>query len=756
MTDLVLDGCSSSPLGGYLSSLGLLRATTRLLDNQALGYWRRQRFVLRSRFPDVNSLVDELHERFVPEGIVSPWNNGSGFAVNNANRAAAESLAWVREASDSRLSVLRSAVQAGDRVVAEGTRRGWGGTGGALWDDKRKRDVLSLCRTEFPDSALPWLDSVVALGQDADPTFSRLLGTGGNFGRQDLSNTYRARVRAVLTDKHGRDWLKSALSGAESVPYLRDAVGQFDPGRAGGIQSSPWEKADDKGFVNPWRFLLTVEGALLFATAVVRRHGAEHADAALPFQVRGSTSGHDTAAADEPILAELWAPEWSTPTRLPEIAHLLAEGRAQWRARPARSGLDFARAVANLGVDRGIDGFQRTVFVDRHGQSPLAVPAGRIAVAERAGVALLGALDPWLERLRRIRLPASVATQLRGLDQALFMHARSGAAADLVTVFAALGRCHGAVARSSATREGVHPLVLPAGRELLAHLRPAAAGDHAVRIALALATGRDTTTASGSPHAPTLRGLRPLLTPVREDARSMPQWSEAPAPTSLASGLAAALAEAARRRCFTDAATEVAVGKPDQEVVAAVVGARIAFSRGVVVRPPDIGHFVEGHADDTRIAEVLAGLLTVDWSNCEDRCLGDTAKAIDPALDLILSFAADDVIILPTDDGGTRRIVLRPGTGWPALLAAGRVAEVLTDAARRLRISGLKHVVEPRTAAPDGRRLASALLLRVGSADTLAALDRISVLPDKQRFADKETPYDQQAYLRCRTHAAAR
>jgi CRISPR-associated protein Csx17 len=171
--------------------------------------------------------------------------------------------------------------------VAVARERGWGGKGEDLWDKARKRDVLRLCRNEFPDHALLWLDAAVALGQDTDPAYSRLLGTGGNFGRQDLSATYLARLHSVLTDRHSRGWLYSMLSGEESTPYLRDAVGQFDPGRAGGLQPSPLEKADDKGFVNPWAFLLTVEGALLFASAVVRRHGAEYTRVALPFQVHG-------------------------------------------------------------------------------------------------------------------------------------------------------------------------------------------------------------------------------------------------------------------------------------------------------------------------------------------------------------------------------------------------------------------------------------------------------------------------------------
>jgi len=546
MTELTLPGFRTTPLGSYLGALGLLRAVTRLIDSEAAGHWERQRLTLTSLFTTIDELVDELLARFEPEAIVSPWNEGAGFVPKGSNRTAAEAVEAMRKSTDPRLARLREAIAAGDRVVERGLSFGWGGKGSDLWDKNRKPELLVLCRSELPDHALPWLDAVVALGQDDDPAYSRLLGTGGNFGRQDLSATYLARLQSVLTDRRTREWLHSLLSGRESTPYLRDAVGQFDPGRAGGIQSSPWENADEKGFVNPWAFLLTVEGALLFATAVVRRHGAEYARVALPFQVHGSTAGYPTQAPGENVLGELWAPEWSAPARLDELTHLLAEGRAEWNGRPARSGLDFARAVSTLGVDRGIGAFERHLFVDRHGRNPLALPAGRIEVRRRRGVQVLAGFDAWLDRLRRAELPSQVETGLRAVEQALFDHAGSGIPDLLVEVIAAVGRCHEAVARSGAARGFVRPLLMRDGRALLDELREAAADDVELRVALAFATARDT-----KPSLP----LRGLLSPVTVGPPL--EWTRRPTLAPLSSGLGVALAEAARRRGFPGAVDEV-------------------------------------------------------------------------------------------------------------------------------------------------------------------------------------------------------
>ncbi|MGH3905518.1 MAG: type I-G CRISPR-associated protein Cas8g1/Csx17 [Pseudonocardiaceae bacterium] len=735
MTELTLPGCRTTPLGSYLAALGLLRALTRLLDDDATGRWERQRFVLTSRFVTLDELVDELLGRFEPEAIVSPWNAGSGFAGNGKNVTAERALQAVRQSGDLRLARLKEAVGAADRVVELGRERGWGGKGDDLWDKARKRDVLGLCRNEFPDHALPWLDAAVALGQDDDPAYSRLLGTGGNFGRQDLSATYLARLQSVRTDHRSRGWLYSLLSAAESTPYLRDAVGQFDPGRAGGIQSSPWEKADDKGFVNPWAFLFTVEGALLFATAVVRRHGAEYGRAALPFQVRGSAVGYPTQAPGEGVLGELWAPEWSAAAGLDEITHLLAEGRAEWNDRPVSSGLDFARAVSTLGVDRGIAAFERHLFVDRHGQNPIAVPAGRIEVRRRRGVDLLGGLDGWLGRLRRGELPSQVQNRVRAVEQALFTHARSGDPELLADVIAALGRCHEAVARSGSVRHSVRPLVLAGGPALFDELRGATADDAELRIALALATARDPEPTSTLP-------LRALLSPVTVErtvhgmrthrarkADTPGGWTGRPALAPLSGGPVAALAEAARRRAFPGAVDEV-----ETDLVPAVKGVRIGYQRGVRVTAAAVQSLVAGELDDDRLADLLAGLLTVDWTGTPDADLYGGAPRSDPALDLLLPFTGTVPLRLP------HRALLRPGSAWPALLCAGRTGQVLADAAHRLRIAGLRHVVTPASAPHDGARLAAALLLRVPDRDRADALWRVAVRPESTSEQNQEIP----------------
>ena len=44
----VLDGCSPVPLASYLKALGVFRLVAEQADPQARGFWRDERFVLRT------------------------------------------------------------------------------------------------------------------------------------------------------------------------------------------------------------------------------------------------------------------------------------------------------------------------------------------------------------------------------------------------------------------------------------------------------------------------------------------------------------------------------------------------------------------------------------------------------------------------------------------------------------------------------------------------------------------------------------
>lgn len=734
MSGLRFDGCRAEPLGTYLQGLGWWRVVTKLADPRARARWDRGALVLDTSRSQAE-LLSAVAQRFSPLPIVSPWNNGSGFA-NNGKAATAESvLAQVRSSSDSRLARLRTVVEAADQVVADGKARGWCGKT-ELWNKDRKLDVVVLCRNSFPDDALEWVDATVVLGQDTDgaitPTFSRLLGTGGNFGRQDVSATYLQRALGVLADPdRSAAWLRAAVLGHEDVPYLRAAVGQFDPGRAGGIQSSPREKQDDQGFANPWAFLLTIEGAMFFAGAAVRRQGALSAGAAVPFLVRSSPVGYGSAAARETVHAELWAPTWRSAAGLPEVEQLLREGRADWNRTPARTALDMVRALASRGVDRSATAFVRHLFVERLGQNPLAVPAGRIEVREHEAVALLAPLDRWLNRLRSDTISQAVAMRLRQYDAAQFSLAASRDSGGLGRVLIALGALHAAVARSGGARAQARtPLLI---RNTSRWWEALDGSSPEFRIAAALVSGRDVS--RGAPGPPVTGTIRALLSPIAATGNRL-AWSERPTPVE-ANGIVPALAAAHRRRLHL--ATAHATRQPAvEQVTPAVRGVRSAFHSGLPAPLADVVALASGELDEQLLNDWVLGLMLLDWAGTgqdvkPDAPSSNAATFVPPALALLLPFAAPDALrVLTAADRAPEQIALRPGEGWHAQLHAGDVDGVCQDAARRLRISGLPALVDPDhlgTTGLDGDHVSAALLVPTTNAARLSALRRVAHLP---------------------------
>src|SRR6266536_3425235 len=102
---IVLTGCRTEPLGGYLQGLGVRRDVARLADPDAMAHWQAGRMVLTTRL-GADELVEVLRVLFEPLPIVSPWNAASGFAGNGRNVEAERALAAIRASDDPRFGPL--------------------------------------------------------------------------------------------------------------------------------------------------------------------------------------------------------------------------------------------------------------------------------------------------------------------------------------------------------------------------------------------------------------------------------------------------------------------------------------------------------------------------------------------------------------------------------------------------------------------------------------------------------------------------
>jgi CRISPR-associated protein Csx17 len=249
--------------------------------------------------------------------------------------------------------------------------------------------------------------------------FPPLLGTGGNDGRLDFSNNYMQRVVACLGEQ--AQAISSTLFESSDSSRFQGVMGMYAPASS--------------SRVNPWDFVLLIDGALLFAGAATRQLQVQHAASlAFPFHARAA-GGHDTLATPDEAKSrdELWLPLWNHASSLREVRGLIAEGRAKVgqgaHQRSAQSGLDFARAVSQLGVDRGLIGFQRFGFHERNGLAYFATPLGRYDAVEVASARLIDEVDAWFQRLRRSaqgeRVPVQVARATRALENAFFAVTRN-------------------------------------------------------------------------------------------------------------------------------------------------------------------------------------------------------------------------------------------------------------------------------------------------------------------------------------------
>jgi len=676
---VILPGCAPVPLAHYLKALGVLRLVAEQADPAAAGCWQRDTFVLQSTL-DRGALVDFFLHRYQPTPILASWNGGSGFYKKDN----AEAIEAIEAGACARMQHYRQAIGAGRRAVATAGLK-------EKPSPELKESLLLACRNELPEPTLLWLDAAFVLTADG-AKYPPLLGTGGNDGRLEFTNNFMQRLAEVMQPADGvptaasNAWLRQSLFG-ELTPAGRSKapIGQFFPGAAGGVNGTSGFDADSA--VNPWDYVLMLEGALLFASASVKRlEAGQPGVLAYPFCVKQAGVGYASAAGadEEGARAEMWLPLWERPATLSELTAVLGEGRAQVGKRAARNGVDFTRAVVTLGVDRGLSAFQRFGFQVRNGLAYFATPLERVAVRRNARADLLSEADGWMARLRdkagptAKQPPAPVSRALRHLEGRILELCKHNDAARFQAVLIALGGAEHAVARSLrwATETAfLRPLQGLSQR----WLGEADTGSREFRLAAALAS------LAGSFGEDWL-ALRCHLEPVETSRRGQfawaahatndVEWSTAPLPDVLNAIFARRLIRAEK------AGTG---GLPGTARCCASVA--------------DIAAFIEGETDDALLADLLWGMILIDWS-----AVTESPPALDacapPALYALLKLC-----FLP------QRATEEPIPLVPAIhrrAAAGDGVAASQLAARRLHASGfppalreipLRGAVVQRTAA---------------------------------------------------------
>lgn len=710
--EIVLSGCAPAPLAAYLKGLAVLRLVAEQAgDPDITGCWRNDVFVLQTRLTR-DELIEFFLQCYEPTPLVAPWNGGSGFYPKD-NREAVAALAG---SQSPRFEVYRKVINLCQDEVKQHCLN-------ESPKNEEKALLLNRLRNQAPEGLLRWMDAAAILSDDG-PRYPPLLGTGGNDGRLDFTNNFMQRLGELFDVSSGepntesQGWLSTALFGAVIPGLPERSIGQFAPGSAGGPNASAGFEGAAR--INPWDFVLMLEGALLFAASAARR--LESSTATLlsaPFTVRSrlATVGTGASSDDAEARGEIWMPLWHAPFTLEEVQSLFSEGRAALGTRPARDGLDFARAVAHLGVDRGIAAFQRYGFLMRSGKAFLGTPLARVPVKRNPKADLIDEIGDWLDRTQRHarddKAPQSFRALAAQLDAALFALTQRAERQAVERVLRLLGRIEALAAVSPSVRDAIAPVP-----EL--SLRWAMESDDGgteFRIALALAglslRGEDA-------GKPVTIGLRPHLVPVSRDGRGwdtlsrLACWGQGGIERNLAGLLQRRWIEAMRMSA-------------EGELLRSRTGAAL----------DDVHRFISGDTDDRRTAELMHGLACVNLEGWQSR--SDSPRTEMPTAYSLLKpfFTAESLLKtinwLPPDRS------LRLPAEIPARLAADDVNAALRLAWQRLRVIGCKLPGRDPPRVPrggDGPRLLGALTIPLTFTDTRRLLKGLDFDPEVE--ADTE------------------
>jgi CRISPR-associated protein Csx17 len=696
-TRQVLPGLRSAPLASYLAGLGLIRLLGEQADPGATAAWAPDGLAITTYIEDIAAW---LAHSYVPTPVLSPWNNGSGFGPKDKEPVVR--LKALREHPSPRLSRFEEAIGVAEAVVRE-------------CSGSDKRSVVLEFRNRCPDELLPWIDATVALtGNDTE--FPPLLGTGGNDGRLDFSTNFHQCLLDVMDTPRSMAQAHDLLCGTETEQLAGVPIGQFDPASAGGPGSSKFGSAT--ALVNPWGYVLFVEGALLFASSAARRNQVDAGRAAMPFTVFGSPDGSSSGAAGEESRGEVWAPLWDSDFTLGEIQQLFAEARASWRGRPARRAADFYAATRTLGVTRGVGAFTRFGLQRRNGLAFAAVPLDRVQVREQREVRLAAQVEDWANRAGGGEASAAVAAASRQFQKAHLEYARDGGGHRLAVMLAALTTLEQAVGRSGRARENTPARYVPPAGEFLQVL--AEDNCRELRVAVGLASSRTIS----EPDHPS-RTMRQLLLPVDPGGKSQQngRWRDAPLIPGYGSrSLVDVLADVLIWRCRT------AADEPGSSGFRGVP----TFRQGIPVPVADLHAFAREELDKARLDLLFRACLALNWRGVVHDwprpgafvpvvtlgALQPLAAGLRPGTGVRRGTGLPPV----GGEGEEPRLAMNPG--WALRLKAGHVSDVHTEAVVRLRQAGW-HVVPSLSRAAGGIRIAAALVPRCQN--PLSALSTIAI-----------------------------
>jgi CRISPR-associated protein Csx17 len=382
-----------------------------------------------------------------------------------------------------------------------------------------------------------------------------------------------------------------------------------------------------------------------------------------------------------------------------EVVQFFAEGRALVRRAAASDGWSMARAVASLGVRRGVSEFVRFGYLQRNNLAThFAVPLGRFRVPDRpcSYVACLDDLDGWLRRLRHEARSRNAPDRLklaeRSLTDSLFAVTQEPEhPVRWQAVLIALEGVEGVQITGSGYRAG------PAPKLRSEWVEAADDGSVEFRLAVAFALQARKFTTSGRPLDPIRRHWLPL-DPKRPR-------SYATTGTGNQARLQTAVDTVLRGRNGTDDAIALVKRRLIEAAQSGERGLALRPLPGFAVHVADVRSLTCGSVDLNRALTLARALMALDRESPPRRLAplnsADSAWPDDAWITIRLCTSP-----WPLPDG--RNVPVDPAIF--RRLESGDASTAVELALRRLRASGIYPTVRAAAASPETARLWAAAL----------------------------------------------
>ena len=431
MASITLE-CTSTLLSDYFKALGIFRILAEQNDPNITAYWRYDKFVLETNMSE-EEILEFVLKQYKPTPIITPWSYNKYVKTKKS----------IKEITEDKFESYHAVIRKIDEINEMFCK--------ILNLDEMKKDAitkktkplfLQLCRNNFPDKALPWLDvNVVLDGTEAE--YAPITVSGGNDGNFDMAENFvKYLIEMLCRNEEYKDLLRESLFGGSVRLEETTIIGHNPDGNSSATSGQSFE---GKSLSNKWDYILMLEGIILFAGNLSRRQSHGRGKAVFPFTTDGSRVGYATASDDERnVRGEVWLPIWNNPATCREIAHVFSEGRVQLNGKQAGTGTEFARAIVSLGMERGISAFQRFSIVQRKGDAYYYINAGKIHTANKSAVHLLSELDGWYNPIYRMSQskvsPASIKRHVRNFENEVMEFCKYGKEEHLLKIMILVGK----------------------------------------------------------------------------------------------------------------------------------------------------------------------------------------------------------------------------------------------------------------------------------------------------------------------------